>query len=183
MAELSVPFQTSYAASKPALCGYAQSLRQLRRYGIRTTLIQPGYIRTGIADKRPLVATPDSSYFTETFTVRAKVDAEHGHAAEPAIVACRPVRLSEHTGPLPRAAPSAPRPPLLCSLNASCPTPSSNAKWLDDSACLQGAHGSVAGADRRSTPEPAVGTSALYPAPTPPSRCSSISQHPSDRLN
>lgn len=57
IAELPVPFQSSYAASKLALWAYVQSLRhELQTHRIRTTLVQPGYFRTGIADKRPWTA-------------------------------------------------------------------------------------------------------------------------------
>jgi NAD(P)-dependent dehydrogenase (short-subunit alcohol dehydrogenase family) len=100
--EVRVPFQSSYAASKLALVGYVQSLRhELRPYGIRTVLVQPGYIRTGIAQKRPWIAPPESPYFTRSTTVKRKVDHEHDRAADPTILAHHLARLSEHAGPLP----------------------------------------------------------------------------------
>lgn len=100
--EVRVPFQSSYAASKLALVGYVQSLRhELRPYGIRTVLVEPGYIRTGIAQKRPWIAPPESPYFTRSTAVKRKVDHEHDRAADPTILARHLLRLSEHAGPLP----------------------------------------------------------------------------------
>ncbi|TDH56732.1 SDR family oxidoreductase [Mycobacterium eburneum] len=100
--QVRVPFQSSYAASKLALVGYVQSLRhELRPYGIRTVLVEPGYIRTGIGQKRPWVAPPGSPYFIRSTTVQRKVEHEHARAADPAIVARHLVRLSDRAGQLP----------------------------------------------------------------------------------
>jgi NAD(P)-dependent dehydrogenase (short-subunit alcohol dehydrogenase family) len=97
-----VPFQSSYAASKLALVGYMQSLRhELRPYGIRTVLVEPGYVRTGIAQKRPWIAPPESPYFARSTAVKRRVEHEHSRAANPALLVRHLVRLSEHAGPVP----------------------------------------------------------------------------------
>jgi NAD(P)-dependent dehydrogenase (short-subunit alcohol dehydrogenase family) len=102
IAELPVPFQSDYAAPKLALWCYAQSLQhELRPYGIRTTLVQPGYVRTGIGAKRPCVAPRDSPYFSRSTTVKGKVQREHDRAGDPATVARHLRRLTERAGPLP----------------------------------------------------------------------------------
>jgi NAD(P)-dependent dehydrogenase (short-subunit alcohol dehydrogenase family) len=102
IAEFPVPFQSGYAASKLALSGYVQALRhELGPYGIRTVLVQPGYIRTGIAQKRVWIAPPESPYFNRSTTVQRRVDLEHDRAVDPSILARHLLRLSEHSGPLP----------------------------------------------------------------------------------
>jgi NAD(P)-dependent dehydrogenase (short-subunit alcohol dehydrogenase family) len=102
IAEFPVPFQSGYAASKLALRAYAQSLRyELGPHGIRTTVVEPGYVRTGIADKRPWVAPRDSPYYIPSTTVKDKVEGEHNRAGDPAVMARHLRRLTERRGPLP----------------------------------------------------------------------------------
>jgi len=102
IAEFPVPFQSGYAASKLALKGYVQSLRhELRPYGIRATLVEPGYVRTGIADKRPWIAPPDSPYYGPSTTVKRKVEREHDRAGNPVALAHHLLRLTERSGSLP----------------------------------------------------------------------------------
>jgi short-subunit dehydrogenase len=103
IAQVRVPFQSGYAASKLALVGYAESLRhELRPYGIRTVVVEPGYVRTGITQKRPWIAPPESPYFTRSTMAKRKVEHQHrARAVDPAILAQYLVRLSEHAGPLP----------------------------------------------------------------------------------
>jgi len=46
---LPMPYQAAYAASKHALAGWTETLDlEVRRFGIRAILIQPGFIRTDI---------------------------------------------------------------------------------------------------------------------------------------
>jgi NAD(P)-dependent dehydrogenase (short-subunit alcohol dehydrogenase family) len=102
IADFPVPFQSGYAASKLALWGYVQSLRhELGPRGIRTTLVQPGYIRTGIAAKRPWIAPADSPYFADSSAVRARVERAHRRAADASTLARHLVKLCEQEGPLP----------------------------------------------------------------------------------
>ena len=66
------PFESFYSASKHALEGYIESLAyEVEPFGIRTTLIQPGYIRTSLG--------------TNTSAVTARIDAyakRRSHVAE-----------------------------------------------------------------------------------------------------
>ncbi|KFA90258.1 SDR family oxidoreductase [Archangium violaceum] len=60
-----LPFQGLYSASKFALEGLTESLRQeVAPFGVRVTLLQPGDVRTPITDNRVRVrqAGPGSSY-------------------------------------------------------------------------------------------------------------------------
>ena len=65
---LPMPFQAVYAATKHALAGWTETLDfEVRRFGIRAILIQPGFIRTDI-DRNSLPGP-----FLEAFTKRSEV--------------------------------------------------------------------------------------------------------------
>lgn len=58
-----MPFYTFYSASKHALEAYAAGLRlELRQFGIRVALVEPGYTQTGILSGEPLPAHPLPEY-------------------------------------------------------------------------------------------------------------------------
>lgn len=62
---VALPFQPFYSASKFALAGYTEALRhEVRAFGIRVTLIEPGDIRTPLTEHRVRAAAwgPDSPY-------------------------------------------------------------------------------------------------------------------------
>lgn len=53
-----MPFQAFYSASKHALEGYTETLdHEVRRFGIRAIVVEPGYIRTEIGRKSLAVKT------------------------------------------------------------------------------------------------------------------------------
>ncbi|HZR40775.1 MAG TPA: SDR family NAD(P)-dependent oxidoreductase, partial [Ktedonobacteraceae bacterium] len=69
-----IPFRALYAASKFAVEGYTESLRyEVRPFGISVSLVEPGPVRTPIADAVPHVSHEIAAYaasrrqFTETF--------------------------------------------------------------------------------------------------------------------
>jgi NAD(P)-dependent dehydrogenase (short-subunit alcohol dehydrogenase family) len=58
-----VPFHATYAASKFALEGWSEGLRQeVRRFGVRVSLIEPGDFKTGATAARQRVAAPIAAY-------------------------------------------------------------------------------------------------------------------------
>jgi len=61
--ELSLPFQGVYSATKFAVEGLSEALREeVRPFGIHVVLVQPGDFRTGFTDARRTVATAHSAY-------------------------------------------------------------------------------------------------------------------------
>lgn len=61
--ELSLPFQGIYSATKFAVEGMSEALREeVRPFGIHVVLVQPGDFRTGFTAARRTVAADDSPY-------------------------------------------------------------------------------------------------------------------------
>ena len=60
---LPAPYQGIYGASKHALEGYSQSLdHEVRQFGIRVSVIEPGFTRTNITENSQLVSHPLGAY-------------------------------------------------------------------------------------------------------------------------
>lgn len=61
--ELSLPFQGIYSATKFAVEGLSEALRaEVRPFGIRVVLVQPGDFRTGFTDARRTVPSSGAAY-------------------------------------------------------------------------------------------------------------------------
>jgi NAD(P)-dependent dehydrogenase (short-subunit alcohol dehydrogenase family) len=87
-AEFPVPFQSAYAATKLALRGFAQSLRlEVAPFGISVSVVQPGYFRTGIDERRHRAQTEGSAYAQAMATVTRRVTEFHTSAGDPRVVA------------------------------------------------------------------------------------------------
>jgi NAD(P)-dependent dehydrogenase (short-subunit alcohol dehydrogenase family) len=88
MADFPVPFQGGYAASKLALRGFVQSARtEVRPFGIRVSLIQPGYYGTDIRHTREHIRPAGSAYAQATGRLAARIDCAGAAGADPAEVA------------------------------------------------------------------------------------------------
>ena len=60
---LPAPYQGIYAASKHALEGYSESLdHEVRQFGIRVAVVEPGFTRTKIDQNRQLIRQPLAVY-------------------------------------------------------------------------------------------------------------------------
>lgn len=71
---LPMPYQAAYAASKHALAGWTETLDlEVRRFGIRAILIQPGFFRTDIDRNSNTGALPKDIYADERNRVVAKL--------------------------------------------------------------------------------------------------------------
>lgn len=82
------PYQGIYAASKHALEGYSESLdHEVREFGIRVSVIEPGFTRTKIAQNRQLVSHPLAVYAEVRNRVLEAVGKNNASGADPGGVA------------------------------------------------------------------------------------------------
>ncbi len=91
---IAVPFQGHYSASKFALEGLVESLRlELRPFGVRAALIEPGDTRTGFTDSRR--SLPSSPAYAEAATRAIGVmEKDERSGADPAGVGALALRLA-----------------------------------------------------------------------------------------
>lgn len=92
------PYQGIYCASKHALEGYSESLdHEVRQFGIRVSVIEPGFTRTNIAQNSQAAARPLQAYAdgrSRVLKATAENIAKGGTplgVAEVVVEACQPV--------------------------------------------------------------------------------------------
>jgi short-subunit dehydrogenase len=96
----SIPFQSSYAASKLALAGFAWALRnEVKTYGIKVVTLEPNHIRTTI--KPDVFAPPDSGFRNEMAKVILWQEKNVGRGSSPDIVAKKAVQILKKRNPGP----------------------------------------------------------------------------------
>lgn len=62
---LPMPYSAAYCASKHALRGFSESLdHEVRGFGIRVSVIEPGFVRTDIVEHSSLAAAPFEPYIS-----------------------------------------------------------------------------------------------------------------------
>jgi len=85
---LPAPFMGIYAATKHAIEGYSESLdHEVRRFGIRVSVIEPGFTRTNLNQNSQLIRQPLEEYSAERSRAHAAVAKSIANGAEPATVA------------------------------------------------------------------------------------------------
>ncbi|GAB7145083.1 oxidoreductase [Mycobacterium riyadhense] len=85
---LPAPYAALYSASKHALEGYTESLdHELREYGVRAVLIEPGYTRTAFEANMWEADTPQAVYADHRATARAMFIEKIRSAELPDVVA------------------------------------------------------------------------------------------------
>jgi NAD(P)-dependent dehydrogenase (short-subunit alcohol dehydrogenase family) len=85
---LPMPYQAAYAASKHALAGWTETLDfEVRRFGIRAILIQPGFIRTDIDRNSTTGALLKDIYSDERSRVTEKLRISVESGDDPVTVA------------------------------------------------------------------------------------------------
>jgi short-subunit dehydrogenase len=88
-AEFPIPFQSAYAATKLALRGIVIALRtELRPFGVRVALVEPGDVRTGIQERLERIDAGDSGY-------GARVEEMSGRARDAVGAGMAPERVAE----------------------------------------------------------------------------------------
>ena len=82
------PFMGFYAASKHALEGYSESLdHEVRALGIRSVLVEPGFMKTKIDKNATVAARKIGDYSEARERVSAAINANIESGGDPAIVA------------------------------------------------------------------------------------------------
>jgi len=90
---LPAPYLGIYAATKHALEGYSESLdHEVRRFGIRVSVIEPGFTRTNFNQNTQLVSQPLTLYSAERGLTQAAVAKSIANGDQPATVAEAVVR-------------------------------------------------------------------------------------------
>ena len=85
---LPAPYMGFYAASKHALEAYAESLdHEVRGFGIRAVLIEPGYMKTKLDNNASKAAHPVAAYDEVRSRVEADIAASVQRGDDPALVA------------------------------------------------------------------------------------------------
>jgi NAD(P)-dependent dehydrogenase (short-subunit alcohol dehydrogenase family) len=86
--QLSLPFQGLYSASKWAVEGLTEALRvEVRPYGVRVVLVEPGDFRTGLTAARHAAVPDDSAYATTARRAIGIAAADERAGADPGDVA------------------------------------------------------------------------------------------------
>ena len=85
---LPAPYQAIYSASKHALEGYSESLdHEVRQFGIRVSVIEPGFTRTNISQNSQVVERLVEVYGSDSDRVRHAVAESIARGADPVVVA------------------------------------------------------------------------------------------------
>jgi NAD(P)-dependent dehydrogenase (short-subunit alcohol dehydrogenase family) len=108
---IALPFQGLYSASKFGIEGLSESLRmEVRPFGVRVVLIEPGDFRTGFTDSRQMVgaAGGESPYAKQSAAAVSVAEADERKGATPEVIgrlvgrliASRSPRLRHTVGPM-----------------------------------------------------------------------------------
>jgi len=85
---LPAPYMGIYAATKHAIEGYSESLdHEVRRFGIRVSMIEPGFTRTNLSQKGQVVGRPLTNYDAERSRVSDAVAKSIANGTQPESVA------------------------------------------------------------------------------------------------
>jgi short-subunit dehydrogenase len=96
----SIPFQSSYTASKLALAGFAWALRnEVKTYGIKVVTLEPNHIRTAI--KPEILLSPDSAFQDEMAKVIRWREKNVDRGSSTDIVAKKAVQILKKRNPRP----------------------------------------------------------------------------------
>lgn len=146
---LPAPYMGIYAASKHALEGYSQSLdHEVRQFGIRVSVVEPGFTRTNINENGQLAGQLLDVYAPERDRAREAVRASVERGENPARVASVVLKaLTSHSPRLRYAAGREAR--FLSGLKRLAP-----AQFLDRGLRKQFGLGMTTSAEKHGAPRP-----------------------------
>lgn len=100
---LPAPYQGIYAASKHALEGYSESLdHEVRQFGIRVSVIEPGFTRTKISQNSQIANRPLEAYASERSRVLDAIRESTANGENPGDVAAVILEALTTRSPRPR---------------------------------------------------------------------------------
>ncbi len=103
MGLIALPFQPFYSASKFALEGYTEALRmEVKPFGIRVVLVEPGDINTPFVDNRKIVENRIEDYVPYFERVMEIVERDERNGSPPEDVAKLVERIVKEKNPRPR---------------------------------------------------------------------------------
>jgi len=84
---MGLPFRGIYSSSKFAVEGFTESLSQeVRQFGIRVCMIEPGDFRTNINDTRMVASSVHPTYGDQSNRIHSQVNKEVSHAPTPEVI-------------------------------------------------------------------------------------------------
>ena len=100
---LPAPYQGIYAATKHALEGYSESLdHEVRQFGIRVSVIEPGFTRTNIGQNSQVAGRPLDAYASERNRVLEAIRENTANGENPVTVALVVLEALTTRSPRPR---------------------------------------------------------------------------------
>jgi len=98
-----IPYQSHYCASKAALDLYAGSLRmELKRFGIRVSLVMPGDTKTGFTGARDFIIDGSSPFYEDCMRATGKMEKDEIGGKPPITSAKAILRLCNSKNPTAR---------------------------------------------------------------------------------
>ena len=102
-AEIAIPFQSFYSATKAAVSSLADAMRiELAPFGITVTQVLPGDVRTGFTAARTKNAEDDPAYGDRVAKSVAVMERDEKGGMSPEVIAADIVRLAAVKNPPPR---------------------------------------------------------------------------------
>lgn len=100
---MGLPFQSFYSAAKFAVEGYSEALRiEIKNYGIKVILVNPGDFRTNnsLNRRKFIVAGNDCGVYNDQFRKTLQViEKDESEGGDPAVLARRILKIAESRNP------------------------------------------------------------------------------------
>jgi NAD(P)-dependent dehydrogenase (short-subunit alcohol dehydrogenase family) len=97
---LPVPFEGYYAAAKAALLAYSESLRhEVKSFGVRVSVIEPGFFRTNLGNARRSASQPIHDYDRMRTKVIETLEDDISKGGDPKRVAETVLRIIQSRSP------------------------------------------------------------------------------------